>query len=93
MFDFLKRLVSGGSASTEPETTVVYDDFTIQPTPQKGDAGWQVRAIITKEIDGEVRTHTFIRADAFADKAETVNTIIRKAKRTIDEQGERIFQR
>ncbi len=94
MFESLKKMFSGGGsgAPAPGADPVEYNGYTIQPTPVKAAAGWQVRAVITREIDGEVVSHEFVRADAFTDMTATIDTTILKAKRTIDEQGERLFK-
>ena len=47
--------------------------------------------MITREIDGEIKSHRFIRADRFPSLDDATETTIRKAKQVIDEQGDRIF--
>lgn len=94
MFKFLRNLIDGGDGApaSVPAEAVSYLDYTIQPTPQKAANGWQVRAVITRELDGEICSHQFIRADAFSDPQTAIDTTILKAKRTIDEQGDRLFK-
>ena len=60
--------------------------------PCKENAGWRVQAVISKELEGEVKTHQFIRADTIGDRDGAIEMTISKAKRTIDEQGERLFR-
>lgn len=92
MFEFLRKLVSGGSAGTPAAADPVdYNGFQIVPTPSKSAGGWRVQARITREVQGEVKTHEFIRADTVGDRQGAIDMTISKAKRTIDEQGERIF--
>ena len=47
--------------------------------------------MITKEIDGVVKEHKFIRADRFAGLDDAVDVSIRKGQQMVDEQGERMF--
>jgi len=93
MFEFLRKLVSGApEAAPAAADPVTYNGFQIVPTPRKSDAGWRVQAIISKELEGEVKTHEFIRADTISDRDGAIEMTISKAKRTIDEQGERLFR-
>jgi hypothetical protein len=93
---FLKRLFGLGgetssdqpAASTEP---VEHKGFTIQATPFKSDGQYQTCALVTKEVDGEVKQHRLVRADRFASLDDAVDVSHRKARQMIDEQGDRIF--
>ena len=94
MFEFLRKLVAGGgsggaAAAADP---VDYNGFQIVPMPSKSEGGWRVQGVITKELEGELKTHEFIRADTISDRDGAIEMTVSKAKRTIDEQGERIFQ-
>ncbi|HEY4193497.1 MAG TPA: HlyU family transcriptional regulator [Mesorhizobium sp.] len=95
---FLKRLFGGGSsgeaASPEPGAPVKqveHKGFTIGATPFKADGQYQTSGIVSKEIDGEVREHRFIRADRFPGLDDAIDTSIRKGIQIVNEQGERIF--
>ena len=77
----------GGSADA-----VEHEGFTITPTPTKEGAQYRLTGTISKEVDGELKTHKFIRADHFASADECIEASIRKAKQVIKEQGERLFQ-
>lgn len=69
------------------ETPEDYKGFTITPTPIKESAGYRLSARIEK--DG--RSHSLIRADTVAGQDEAAAASLAKAKRMIDEQGERLF--
>ncbi len=90
---FLKRLFGGGApapaaAAADP---VEHKGFTIVPTPYQADGQWQVCGEISKEVGGEARTHRFIRADRGSSRDEAIEMTLRKARQTIDQMGERIF--
>lgn len=95
---FLKRLFGGGGGS-EPETPgkakpvkeIEHKGFVIAATPYKADGQYQTCGIISKEIDGVVKEHRFIRADRFAGLDDAVDITLKKGVQLIDEQGERIF--
>ncbi|MCP5153088.1 MAG: hypothetical protein H6983_02910 [Ectothiorhodospiraceae bacterium] len=94
MVGFLKRLFSGGSGEPPPpreEASMEYEGFTIVAAPQQDAGGWRVAGAVRKEIDGEVREHTFVRADVSPDKDAVVQMTLAKGQRIVDEQGERIF--
>ena len=92
MFEFLRKLISGAPGTTVAAADpVAYNGFQIVPTPSKTDGGWRVQAVISKEAQGEVKTHDFVRADIVSDRQGAVEMTLNKARRTIDEQGERIF--
>ena len=92
---FLRKLFSGGgsgSGGTHEAPPQEYKGYTIVATPQRDAGGWRVMGTISKEVEGERKVHTFVRADTNADLDGTVDLTVRKAKRLIDEQGDRIFR-
>ena len=64
-----------------------YNGFAITPTPIKDGPGWRLSALIQK--DG--RSHTLVRADIINNLDEAATASLAKAKRMIDEQGDRLF--
>jgi len=62
-----------------------------RPTAENG--GWRVSGTISGEIDGETRTVTFVRADTYGSQAVAAEMTLLKARRLIDEQGRRLFER
>ena len=88
---FLRGLGSGkGSENSRP--AVEYKGYNIVPTPRKGQGGWSTEGIISKEIDGETRSEHFIRADMLMSEEAAADYSIGKAKKIIDEQGDRLFK-
>lgn len=89
---FWKKLFGGGSQTAEaPGEPVEHKGYTILPTPFLEGGQFQTCGVISKEINGEVKEHRFIRADRFSSKEDAVEVTIRKAQQVIDEQGDRIF--
>jgi hypothetical protein len=94
----LKRLFGLGSPEESPTgfgsrvaKEVEHQGFLIKVTPIKAGGQFQVCGVISKEIDGALREHRFIRADRFAAWDDAVDVSIRKGRQLIDEQGERLF--
>ncbi|TPM30938.1 HlyU family transcriptional regulator [Mesorhizobium sp. B2-3-4] len=95
---FLKRLFGGGGGgeaaepgSAAPAKQVEHKGFTISATPYKADGQYQTCGVVSKEVDGVVKEHKFIRADRFAGLDDAVDISIKKGIQLVDEQGERIF--
>lgn len=91
----LSRLFGGGSSTSTPKAAAqpeVYNGYSIYPEPANEGSRWRVGARIEKEIDGEIRTHTLIRADTLEDMNSAVSASLGKARQIIDEQGDGIFR-
>lgn len=95
---FLKRLFGGGGGgeaagptSAAPAKQVEHKGFLISATPYKTEGQYQTCGIVSREIDGVVKEHKFIRADRFAGLDDAVDISIKKGMQLVDEQGERIF--
>ena len=93
---FLKRLFGGGSQPDQEKGASVaaeieHKGFRIRATPFKQDGQFQTSGIVSKEVDGVVKEHKFIRADRFASLDDAVQVSLNKGRQIIDEQGERMF--
>ncbi len=95
LFSLIGKLFQGGdSAEAEQESTadaVEYKGFQIIPQPRKIGGQYGVGALICKEVDGESRQYQLLRSDQMSSRDDCIELSISKAKRTIDEQGERVF--
>ena len=91
---FLDRVLGSkeGGSRAKPADVVTYEEFEIRPAPVQEGNGWRVQATIVKEVDGDVREHVFVRADSCADHESAVALTVRKARRLIDEQGDKLFR-
>ena len=90
---FLKSLFGGGKEGTSNEEEVVeYSGFRIQPAPKSAGHGWTTEAIITKDIDGQNRSHHFIRADQSSDREAAISLAVTKSRIMIDQVGDKIFK-
>ena len=59
---------------------------------QKESDGYRLSARIEKDIDGETRVHTLIRADTIASKDDALAATVAKARQVIDEQDDGLFR-
>ncbi len=92
---FWKKLFGGGGGAEEAPAAgkeIEYNGFVIRPTPFKQDGQWQCCGVISKEIDGAVKEHRFIRADRFPGLDDAIDISLRKGKQMVDEQGDRVFR-
>jgi len=93
---FLKKLFglgdpAGDPSGARPAKEIEHKGFTIAATPYKNDGQYQTCGVVSKEIDGVLKEHRFIRADRFAGLDDAVDVAIKKGKQIVDEQGEKIF--
>ena len=89
IFKFIKNQLTRGAdseAAASRDRAVEYQDCTIIPTPRKSANGWTTEGDIERDVDGEVRSEHFIRAETHTDPEQAVSHTITKAKRIIDEQ-------
>ena len=93
---FLKKLFGGGNdggdGGAASAASVSYEGYTIQPAPLKEGGQFRLAGTITKTVDGEEKTHQFIRADLFSSADDCIEVCIRKGKQLIDQQGDSIFR-
>lgn len=94
---FLRRLFGGSSGGSDessasrPARTVEHKGFTVAATPFKNEGQYQTCGVVSKEIDGVVKEHRFIRADRFAGLDDAVEVSLRKGIQLVDEQGDHLF--
>lgn len=90
---FLKRLFGGGDKSEQPAASAPedYNGFQVQATPYQEGGQWQMCGVISKEIEGEVKQHRFVRADRFPSRDDAVQFTMVKARQIVDLNGTRIF--
>jgi hypothetical protein len=91
---FLKRLFGGGDKAApvaKTEEPIDYKGYSLVAAPMADGGQFRVAGSISKDVGGEVKTHTFIRADVFADRDAAVQETIRKAQLIVDQSGDMIF--
>lgn len=92
---FLSKLASGKPHDSDPATNskaVNYKGYEIVPTPKQDGGQWTTEGHISKEIDGVSKSEYFIRADTHSAKEEAANYSILKARKIIDERGDKLFK-
>jgi hypothetical protein len=89
---WLKKIFGGGEGlGSSAGAAQEYKGFSIVPTPIKESGQWRLSGLISKEIDGVMKEHKFIRADLFSSKDEAEQFAVSKAQLIIDQSGEGIF--
>ncbi len=81
----------GADAPPDPAKAVDYNGYRVHPHPRRQGSAWLTAGLITKEVDGAVREHSFVRADTFPTREDAEQCAVEKAKRIVDERGDRMF--
>ena len=80
-----------GEAAAKLSDPVEYKGYVIGAAPYKNNGHYQTAGVIAREIDGVLREHRFIRADAYANYDDAVTFTLGKARQIVDLQGDRMF--
>jgi hypothetical protein len=98
MASFLSNLFSmfsgGGKAAAAPVPDAepqLYGDCRIFAVPMREGNQFRLAGRIEKDVDGEVLTRTFVRADVFTTMDDAVEYTNRKAQQIIDQNGPSLF--
>ncbi|UXI04076.1 HlyU family transcriptional regulator [Photobacterium sp. TY1-4] len=70
---------------------VEYEGYLIYPEPIAENGQYRIAGRICKEVEGELKTHLFIRSDLLASKQDAEAFMLNKAKMFIDQTGESMF--
>ena len=95
---FWKKLFGGGAGEAagpggaKAVKTIEHKGFLIQATPYKENGQFQTCGIVSKEVDGALKEHRFVRADRFPSLDEAVEVSLAKGRQIIEEQGEQVFR-
>nr|WP_216599344.1 HlyU family transcriptional regulator [Vibrio hepatarius] len=85
-----------GNKNTQPTQIEVepieYKGFLIYQEAIGEGGQFRIAGRITKEIDGEVKTHKFIRSDLLPTQSDADEFMLKKAQMFIDQMGDSIFQ-
>ncbi len=94
MLGWFKKLFSAsGPAAPQPSDPLDYQGFTVIATPRQVGGGWSTEGIIRHGEGDEQRETTFIRADTCMSREDAIAMAFSKARKIIDEQGERMFSK
>ena len=87
-------LFSGAKAEEEPGEAVLYQGYSIRPSPRHESGHWLTAGIIAKTFDdGDTKEHHFIRAETHGGKSEAEAFAVIKGKQIVDEFGDRMFEK
>ena len=89
---FFRKLFGGGKAA-EPEAAQAeeYNGYTLQPAPYQEAGQWQMCGVISRQVDGVLKEHRFVRADRFPSREDAIEFTLKKARQIVDLNGERLF--
>ena len=91
MLEFLKKLIGGGTPEPEHAEPVEHKGYSIVATPRQVAGGWSTEGIIRGRHEGEEREERFIRADTCMSRDDAVEASRAKARKIIDERGDRVL--
>ncbi|HIF9175839.1 TPA: HlyU family transcriptional regulator [Photobacterium damselae] len=78
-----------GSPEIDPTE---YKGYLIFPEPRSENGQYRIAGRITKEVEGELKDHAFIRSDLLSSKQDAETFMISKAKMFIDQTGDAMFK-
>ena len=87
-------LFGGAKPEETPADAVLYEGYSIRPSPRQESGHWLTAGVIAKTFDdGETKEHHFIRAETHGGKSAAEDFSIIKAKQIVDEFGDRMFEK
>lgn len=88
LFDWLFSSKEKPTKEAEPTE---YKGFFIYTEAKSEGGQYRIHGRICKEIDGELKTHHFIRSDLLPSEESANELMLRKSQLFIDQMGERMF--
>ena len=86
------RLFGSKKAAPEPHVEPIeYKGFLIYQEAIAESGQYRIAGRIEKEIDGEIKTHRFIRSDVLSSRSDADEFMLKKAQMFIDQMGANIF--
>ncbi|MDX3924771.1 MAG: HlyU family transcriptional regulator [Shinella sp.] len=79
------------SSSSAGEESEAYNGLVLVATPMKEGGQFRLAGRIEKRDGDVVLTRTFIRADLFSSREDTVSATFRKAQQIVDQHGPSLF--
>ncbi len=92
---FFKKLFGGGASEPEGDKVLGeegYKGYQIKAIEMKAGGELQLAGLIEKQVEGEVKTYRFIRADKMSSREDLVALALSKGRQIIDEQGDQIYR-
>lgn len=94
---FLKKLFGGGGDEAGPAGGGAlgeeeYKGFTIKAIEMRAGSEYQLAGTIEKQVEGEMKSYQFVRADRISSKDDLVAMALSKGRQIVDEQGEGLFR-
>ena len=95
MTSFFSKLFGRGGASAAPakiaEDTEAYNDLLLVAAPIPEGGQYRLAGRIEKRDGERVLVRSFIRADLFSSRDDTVGATFRKARQIADQHGSSLF--
>lgn len=92
---FFKKLFGGGNSGSDasPKTLdeLEHNGFLIKAIEMRVGGEFQLCGEISKEINGELKTHKFIRADRLSSADQAASVTLTKGQQIVGEQGDAVF--
>ncbi|WP_114764724.1 HlyU family transcriptional regulator [Vibrio rhodolitus] len=86
------RLFGGGAPAKKIEVEPVeYKGFLIYQEAIAESGQYRIAGRIEKEIEGEIKSHRFIRSDVLSSQADADEFMLKKAQMFIDQMNGKIF--
>jgi hypothetical protein len=82
----------GSRRAEAPAPTETHAGFTIAATPYESGGRWQLCGVISKEVEGVLKDHRFVRADTFDTREVAEQMTMSKARQMIDQLGDGILR-
>lgn len=81
-----------GSKTPPSIEPIEYKSFLIYPNSEPDGSQFRIAGKLTKEINGELKEHRFIRSDVISTKSNADELMLSKAKVLIDQLGDELFK-
>ncbi len=89
---FFSKLFGSDKTSDEKQVEPAeHKGFLIYQEAKSESGQYRVAGRITKEVDGELKQHLFIRSDVLSSKQDANDLMLSKAKMFIDQMNGNIF--
>ena len=89
----LRCVMDGDAPLAEPTRTEAPVRANLDELLQRREGGqWQLCGVVEKTIEGELKSHRFVRADRFPGKDEAVDFTLVKGQQLVDQAGESVFR-